>query len=371
MAVQPFDVPIDAAAFERLRARLADIRWPSDYPTEPWAAGTDRATLERLTQYWADGFDWPAQVARLNRLDHRIADLDGVQVHFVCFDTGQPTANLPLILTHGWPSSFLELVALAELLAHPDPAGAAHPVVVASLPGFGYSPARHTLHAEPPTHELWHLLMSRELGFARYGAHGGDLGVGVTTRLAAAHPEAVAGVHLLSPAWPDEFDEQSLTDEERAYLRADAAWDEEEGAYAHQQATRPLTLSYALADSPVGLLAWLVEKYRAWSDCGGLLETRFSDDFVLTQATIYWLTNTIGSSFRPYYEYRLAHPPIGRVDVPAGFAQFPYELGNPPRSWLERVYDVRRHTVMPRGGHFAAHEEPALLADDIRAFFAT
>lgn len=374
MLMNRFEVPVAAHDFEDLRSRLRRSRWPSPFPVEPWAAGTDRGVLERLVTYWADGFDWPDQVAHLNALDHRIVDLDGALVHFVYFAPEQPTHELPLILTHGWPSTFLELVALAQRLATPSrfarPSSGARAVIVPSLPGFGFSPPRSTLWAEPPTHELWHQVMTGAMGYPRYGAHGGDLGAGITTRLAVAHPEAVVGVHLLAPAWPDVIDEATFTEQEREFLRVDAAWDEEEGAYAHLQSTRPVTLSYGLADSPIGLLAWMLEKYRSWSDCDGDVSRRFSDDFILTQATIYWVTNTIASSFRPYYEYRLGRTPFGPVEVPAGFAQFPRDLGTPPRSWLERSYRVERHTLMPRGGHFAAHEEPDLLAADIAAFFA-
>jgi pimeloyl-ACP methyl ester carboxylesterase len=374
MKASPFEVPIGAADFEDLRGRLTRTRWPMGFPAEQWSAGTEQATLERLVAKWADGFDWARQVAELNRLDHRTAVIDDTLLHFVYFAPDHPSTNLPLILTHGWPSTFLELVPLAERLAHPSRFGSslseARPVVVPSLPGFGYSAPRPSMFASPPTHELWHQLMIQVMGYARYGAHGGDLGTGITTRLAAAHPESVVGIHLLASVWPDDVDETTLTPEECEYIDADAAWDDEEGAYGHIQATRPVTLSYGLADSPVGLLAWLLEKYRAWSDCGGDVSRRFADDFILTQATIYWMTNTIASSFRPYFEFRARKDPVGRVDVPAAFAQFPHDLGSPPRSWLERTYDVRRHTLMPRGGHFAAHEEPELLAVDIVGFFA-
>jgi pimeloyl-ACP methyl ester carboxylesterase len=190
--------------------------------------------------------------------------------------------------------------------------------------------------------------MHDELGFARYAAHGGDLGAGVTSRLAQAHPEAVVGIHLLAIADPVEVDPSSVTQEEQDYLDSVAAWDAQDGAYAHQQMTRPTTLGYGLSDSPVGLLAWMVEKYRSWSDCDGVLSRRFSDDFVLTQASLYWFTNTISTSFRPYYEH-----------------------ARPPRSWAERTYKLTRYTAMPRGGHFAAHEEPELLGNDLTAFFRT
>jgi pimeloyl-ACP methyl ester carboxylesterase len=214
--------------------------------------------------------------------------------------------------------------------------------------------------------------MHHELGFARYAAHGGDLGAGVTSRLAQAHPEAVVGIHLLAIADPVEVDPSSVTQEEQDYLDSVAAWYAQDGAYAHQQMTRPITLGYGLSDSPAGLLAWIVEKYRSWSDCDGVLSRRFSDDFVLTQASLYWFTNTISTSFRPYYEHaRGMREPVQAIRVPTALAVFPHDLSRPPRSWAERTYNLTRYTAMPRGGHFAAHEEPELLGNDLTAFFRT
>jgi pimeloyl-ACP methyl ester carboxylesterase len=210
--------------------------------------------------------------------------------------------------------------------------------------------------------------MSDELGFTRYAAHGGDLGAGITSRLGEAHPEALVGIHLMAVASPVSY--EAVTAEEQAYLDSVAKWSADEGGYQHEQSTRPLTLSYGLSDSPVGLLAWIVEKYRAWSDCGGDLSSRFSDDFLLTQASLYWFTNTISTSFRPYYEYAQGLTRrVERVTVPTAVALFPADLTQPPRSWAERLYNVTRYTRMPRGGHFAAYEEPELLAQDLTQFF--
>jgi pimeloyl-ACP methyl ester carboxylesterase len=212
--------------------------------------------------------------------------------------------------------------------------------------------------------------MHDELGFDRYGAHGGDLGTGITAWLAQAHPESVIGIHLLD-VMNTPHDGSELTAEERTYLNAWAAWSQKEGAFAAQQRTRPLTLAPGLSDSPAGLLAWMLEKYRAWSDCDGDLATRFSDDFLLTQASLYWLTNSISTSFRPCYERAQGlAPALDRVEVPTEVAVFPADLGVPaPRSWVGRRYHLTRYTLMPRGGHFPAHEEPELLAGDITAFF--
>ncbi|HTN59378.1 MAG TPA: alpha/beta hydrolase [Protaetiibacter sp.] len=244
--------------------------------------------------------------------------------------------------------------------------GPSFTVIVPSLPGFGFSDASPTSPPGVPTHELWPRLMTG-LGFSRYFAHGGDLGNGITSRLAAAHPEAVRGIHVLSVGMPQQLDEARLSAEERAHLARVQAWNRDEGAYQHQQRTRPLSLAVGLSDSPVGLLAWILEKYHAWSDRGSGDALPFTDDFLVTQASIYWFTNTIGTSLRPYYE---ALPPHPFVTVPTALALFPADLQQPPRAWAERTHNVQRYTRMPVGGHFAPVEQPALLAADIREFFA-
>jgi pimeloyl-ACP methyl ester carboxylesterase len=360
-----------------LRSRLRNARWPLPWPGQNagagWQAGTDEGELRRLVRYWADGYDWRAQEAEINALPGWVAALDGTDVFYLRFEAETPGA-LPIVLTHGWPSSFLEQVTLARRLAAPsrhggDP-GDAFTVIVPALPGFPLSAQRPDLPPAVPTHELWHRLMRDELGFSHYGAHGGDLGAGVTTRLAEAHPEAVAGIHLLAVANPAGPGPATVTPAEQRYLDEVAAWFADAGGYEHEQMTRPLTLAYGLSDSPGGLLAWLVEKYREWSDCGGDLSRRFSDDFILTQASLYWFTNAISTSFRPYWEHAQGMtPPVRNVAVPTAVAVFPKDLSHPPRGWAERTYNVTRYTVMPRGGHFAAHEEPALLADDLTDFF--
>jgi pimeloyl-ACP methyl ester carboxylesterase len=365
------------AQVEKLRSRLRGTRWPRSWPPrdagDGWRGGTDEGELRRLAEYWADGFDWRAQEAAINALPGNTASLDGTDVFYLRFDAETPGA-LPLMLTHGWPSSFLELTELARRLAEPsryggDP-GDAFTVIIPALPGFPLSPQRPSLPPDTPTYGLWHQLMRDELGFSRYGAHGGDLGAGVTSLLGQAYPEAVTGIHLLAVADPPGHDPATVTPEERRYLAEVAAWFAADGGYEHEQMTRPRTLAFGLADSPAGLLAWLVEKYRDWSDCGGVLSRRFSDDFVLTQASLYWFDNAISTSFRPYYEYaQRMTPRIEKVTVPTAVAVFPKDLSRPPRSWAERTYNVTRYTVMPRGGHFAAHEEPALLAADITEFF--
>ena len=366
------DVP--EAGLDDLRARLRGTRWAKSWPVDAWEAGTDGDLLRRLVTYWESGYDWRKHEAAINALPFRIADLDGLAVYYLRFDAERAGAP-PILLANGWPSSFLELTELARRLSAPSRYGGraedAFTVIVPSLPGYGLSPQRPGIGKSPYTHDIWHRLMHDELGFQRYGVHGSDIGAGEASRLAQAYPEALTGLHLLDPAGPPTYDPAGLTAEERAYLDAEEAWAAAERGYSHQQQTRPLTLAQGLSDSPSGLLAWILEKYRAWSDCGGDVSARFSDDFLLTQASLYWFTNSISTSFRPYYErYHELVPGIERIDVPTAVALFPADLGGrPPRSWVERSYNVARYTLMPRGGHFAAYEEPGLLAEDITAFF--
>ncbi|WP_285114209.1 epoxide hydrolase family protein [Leifsonia sp. fls2-241-R2A-40a] len=376
----PFD--IGAADLTDLQARLRSTRWPERWPldgtAEAWSAGTDPSVLRTLVEYWADGFDWESQRRRIEALPWSVSEVDGAPIAYLRFDAEHP-GRLPIVLTNGWPSTALELVPLAERLATPSRFGGdarlAMTVIIPALPGFPFSPQRPSLPASgaddgtrEQTHELWHRLMTG-LGFDRYVAHGGDLGAGITSRLAQAHPEAVAGIHLLAVAAPVTFDEATLTPEEREHLRRVDAWVASEGAYQHQQQTRPLTLAPALSDSPAGLLSWILEKHRAWSDCGGDVFTRFTPDYLLTLASAYWFTNSIGTSFRPYWEFAAGLVTrVEWVEVPTAVALFPHDLSRPPRSWAERSYRVTRFSRMPRGGHFAPHEEPDLLAADITAF---
>jgi pimeloyl-ACP methyl ester carboxylesterase len=367
-------ISVADAELDELRTRLAGTRWPADWPLADWEAGTGAGVLRRLVEYWASGYDWRTHEAAINVLPSHVAELDGAPVHYLRYDGERPGA-LPIVLTNGWPSTFLELTGLADRLATPSRYGGdaadALTVIVPSLPGFGFSPQRPSFDSTQQTHELWHRLMRDELGFERYAAHGGDLGAGITSRLAEAYPAEVVGIHLMAVANPVSYDAASLTPEERVYVEDLATWAAQEGGYQHEQSTRPMTLSYGLADSPTGLLAWILEKYRAWSDCGGDVSARFSDDFLLTQASLYWFTRTISTSFRPYYEYGNGMTRrVERVDVPTAVALFPADLSRPPRSWAERTYNVARYTRMPRGGHFAAHEEPELLARDIVEFLS-
>jgi pimeloyl-ACP methyl ester carboxylesterase len=380
LAVEPFTIAVDDAVLDDLRARIVGTRWPGAAPGEPWLQGTDRAYLVELLAYWADGFDWRARERELNALAHYRVQVDGVALHFV-HEPAPSGDGVPLILTHGWPSAFIEMLALVPLLT--DPAahgidGPAFDVVIPSLPGYGFSerPARTGVTARF-TAGLWHRLM-RGLGYERYGAHGGDWGASVSTFMALDEPEPMLGVHLAN------LDNEPytgpgaapLTDDERAFQDEFGRWLDTEYGYARIQSTKPQTVAYALNDSPAGLAGWLVEKWRAWADTGGDVERRFSRDFLLTLLTLYWTTETIASSMRDYYDNRWSPEttigPDDFVAVPTALALFAANFvseGVPPREWLERLYDLRRYTPMPAGGHFPAVEEPELLARDIAAFF--
>jgi len=335
--------------------------------------------MRRLAHHWRHDFDWRAQESRLNRLPQFIAAIDGLDIHFV-HQPGSGPAPLPLILTHGWPGSFVEMEPILPLLIDPgahggDPADAFH-VVVPSLPGYGFSqaPTQPGVSSRQIA-ELWLSLMNG-LGYDRFAAQGGDIGAGVSAWLARMFPEDVVGAHVnfipgsyrpyLGAGAPP------LTPDEQAFLDRIAAWSAAEGAYAQMHGTKPSTLAHALSDSPIGLAAWIVEKFRAWSDCGGDVERVFSMDALLTDISLYWFSQNLDASFRLYKENRrrpMTFALSERAAPPLGVAVFPFELPMPPRSWVERAFNVTRWTQMPRGGHFAAMEQPRLLAEDIRTFF--
>lgn len=370
MTETAFPLDVSDSELEDLLDRVRRTRWAERWPVGAWEGGTDQDDLRRLAEYWGSGFDWRAQEAAISELPWRSAAVSGTALSYLRFDAERP-GRTPVLLVNGWPSSALELVGVAQRLSQPSRFGGdgadSVTVIVPALPGFPFSEQTPSLDVQ--THDILHRLMTESSGFTRYVAHGGDLGAGIVSRLAQAHPDAVAGIHLLAVASPPEVDPSTVTADERRYLDEVAAWNASEGAYQHQQQTRPLTLAPALADSPVGFLSWILEKHRAWSDSGGDVGRRFTDDYLLTLASLYWFTGSVSTSLRPYFEYAAGHTSrVTRVQVPTAVAIFPYDLTHPPRSWAERVYDVVRYTVMSRGGHFAPHEEPALLAADIREF---
>jgi pimeloyl-ACP methyl ester carboxylesterase len=377
VAIERFSIAVDEAVLDDLRLRLARTRWPDHVGDASWAYGADPAYLRDLVSYWRHAFDWRGQERALNRLGQFRARIGDLSIHFM-HERGRGPHPLPLILTNGWPSSFLEYVDVLPLLTDPgahggDPADA-FDVVVPSLPGYGFSEApRRPGVVNADIADAWSRLMVEGLGYKRFGAQGTDIGAGVTSRLALRHAPSVIGIHLSAVGFAKP--PRPWSPAEAAYWDEVAAWEAAEGAYEHLQATKPQTLGYALNDSPAGLAAWIVEKFRAWSDSGGDVESRFRRDWLLANLTVYWATATIASSMRLYLEHsRHAAPLVAGqpIAVPAGFAIFANELvpaGRPPRELAERYFAVKRWSELARGGHFPAIEEPAAFAAELRSFF--
>jgi pimeloyl-ACP methyl ester carboxylesterase len=376
-APQPFRLHVADSAIDDLHERLARTRFPDQAPGEPWAYGTDVAYLKQLVEYWQSGFDWRAQEARLNAWPQFKVPLHGIDVHFLRVEGNGPKP-FPLLLSHGWPGSVFEFLDIVPRLADParfggDPADA-FTVVAPSLPGYGLSfAAGQRRFGLEMIADCFAELMTGVLGYPRFAAQGGDWGAFITSRLGAVHADKLIGIHINLLAL--RRDPKMLPDptaEEQRFLSQLEVWMKEETGYQWIQGTRPQTLAFGLSDSPAGLAAWIVEKFRAWSDCGGDVESVFTKDHLLANIALYWFTGAIGSSFWPYHA-RMHGPwpiPDGGVGVPTGYAAFPREILRPPRSMAAKVYtDIRRWTAMDKGGHFAAMEQPAALAHEIVEFF--
>ena len=379
MATPPpsFRLEIDETAIADLRTRLGRTRFPDQAPGEPWAYGTDVAYLQELVRYWQRDFDWRAQEARLNAFPQFKVPLHGIDLHFLKVE-GQGPAPYPLLLSHGWPGSVFEFLEIIPRLTDParfggDPTDA-FTVIAPSLPGYGlsFAPSQPRFSIEMIA-DCFADLMTGVLGYQRFAAQGGDWGAFITSRLGAVHADKLLGIHLnLLTVRRDPAMLSNPTPEERIFISDLETWSKEGVGYQAIQGTRPQTLAFGLSDSPTGLAAWIVEKFRAWSDCNGDLESVFSKDHLLANISLYWFTGAIGSSFWPYYARAHGPWPIpnGGVMAPMGYAAFPREILRPPRSVAERMYnDIRRWTVMPSGGHFAAMEQPVALAQDIVEFF--
>jgi pimeloyl-ACP methyl ester carboxylesterase len=375
--MEPFLPPYSQPAVDDLRRRLQQTRWPEIVLGAGSLLGVDREFLEDLCGYWMTAFDWREQQDRLAALHHYRHKAGEGYIHFI-YEKGKGPSPMPLILTHGWPGSFLEMLKILPLLtdprAHGHNAADSFDVVIPSLPGFGYSDKPGQLGMNFfRIAEVWVELMGA-LGYEKFAAQGGDLGAGVCTALGLRHSERIIALHLnyipgsYRPYLPPGA---TPTAAEELFLASAASWFGENGAYAHLQGTRPNTPAYALNDSPAGLAAWIVEKFRDWSDCDGDVYRSFSRDELLRNVTLYWMTGTIASSFRLYFETRKAPLHFTADDfvpVPCGFAHFPKEILTPPREWVERGYNVQHWAAFSKGGHFAALEQPEILAADIRDF---
>ena len=384
MSIEPFSIAIPQEILDDLHERLARTRWPDEAEHAGWNYGTNLGYLKELTDYWQHSYDWRDQEAKLNRFAQFRADVDGTRIHFIHVRGKGPNPT-PLLLIHGWPDSCYRFHKVIPLLTDPASFGGnaedAFDVIVPSLPGFGFSdrPSFPGGMKSLRSAELLSKLMTGVLGYQRYIVSGGDVGGRVTRLLALAHPDQVSGMHLTDIGFPREItfppDVPNPSPNEGRFLGSVGMWFFQEGAYAALQTTKPQTISYALSDSPVGLAGWIVEKFRAWSDCDGEVEKSYSKDELLTNIMIYWVTGTISSSARLYLEDAFQSAPqlsVGQyIEVPAAVATFPKDLTYPPRELGERFLRVARWTEMPRGGHFAALEEPELYAKDVLEFGKT
>jgi len=379
MAAEQFAIRISDAVLADLARRIDTTRWPDELENAGWEYGSNLAYMRSLAEYWRHSYDWRREEAILNRLPQFRLAIEGFHIHFVHV-RGKGPAPLPLIVTHGWPGSFVEMLKLIPLLTDPTAHGGsaedAFDVIVPSLPGYGFSDRPRERGMDPKKiATLWVRLMEG-LGYQRFGAQGGDwgsiisiaLGLDHAKRMIAIHLNYIAGRFLLGGTMNVQPDDEIAS----AYLEQLRGWWDAEGGYSHEQTTKPQTLGYGLNDSPVGLAAWIIEKFRTWSDCAGDVESVFTRDQLLTNIMLYWVTQTAPSSARLYYESRqrpLSLSRSNRVEPPVAVAVFPKEIAMPPRALAERGLNIARWTEMPKGGHFAAMEQPELLAKDLREFF--
>ena len=374
--VNPFKIEVGDAVLDDLKQRLARTRFPDELDGVEWDYGTDLGYLKELVEYWQTKFDWRKQEQRLNEFPQFKTEVDGLDVHFLHVRSKHENA-LPLLMAHGWPDSvfgFQKVIGpLTDPTAHGGSAEDAFHVICPSMMGYGFS--------DKPKDRGWSVGRMGEnaaklmavLGYTRYGAQGGDWGSAVATSVGRHDSEHVVGIHLNlvgTPAPADmENPEEGIPAWELKRTRERRKWWDGENAYGNIQGTKPQTLGYGLNDSPAGLAAWITEKWRTWADTSGDIESRFSKDEILTNIMIYWVTESITSSVRIYYESRRAPRDSARVEVPTAVAVFPGEIFFSPRKWVETAYNVQQWTEMPRGGHFAAMEEPALFVEDVRKFF--
>ncbi len=374
-AIERFEINVDNAVLDDLQRRLELTRFPDQIPDTGWEYGMPLSYLQPLVEYWRDGYVWRAQERELNRLEHWRTTIDGQALHFVHVRSRHADA-FPLVISHGWPGSIVEFLKIIGPLTDPEAYGGnasdAFHLVLPSLPGYAFSGPTSTPGWDAKRIAAAFAELMRRLGYDRYGAQGGDWGAMITNYLAIVDADHVAAIHLNMPLTTPSADVADLSPEELADLGDMAHFEAEESGYRILQGTKPQTPGFALNDSPVGLCAWIVEKFKTWSDCGDNPETVFTRDELLTNVMLYWVTQTATSAGRLYYETRKSrHYGIEqRIGLPTGVARYPKDVLRFPRAWIERQYNVTRWTDMPRGGHFPAMEVPDLFVPDVRAFFA-
>ncbi|MBE9062279.1 epoxide hydrolase family protein [cf. Phormidesmis sp. LEGE 11477] len=373
--VEKFNVKIAQSVLDDLTQRLAQTRWPDEIDAAGWQYGANSAYLKKITDYWQKDFDWRKQEDFINSFANFRANIAGMEIHFI-HERGKGSKAVPIVLLHGWPSSFYQMLKITPLLTQPrlsdDRAEDCFDVIIPSLPGYGFSdrPTEKGMSVSQISALMLELLIDR-LGYEKFILRASDMGAGVAKEMALSNPEAVIGLHLSGTNPYIGNVPSDLSSAEQQFVEKVQKFQMQEFAYAMMQSTKPQTLAFGLNDSPVGLAAWIIEKFRAWSDCDGNLEKAFSKDELLANLTIYWATETINSSIRLYYES--AHSPSPNygeyVHSPTAIASFPKDMVPGPREWAEREYNIVHWAEMPRGGHFGEWEEPELLADDIWTFY--
>lgn len=373
--VRPFRIDVPAADLDDLRDRLSRTRWPDELPGAGWGYGMPGDYVRDLAEHWRTAYDWRVHEAELNTHPQFTTTIDGQNVHFLHVRSPEPDA-LPLLLTHGWPGSIVEFLRVLGPLSDPrahggDPASA-FSLVVPSLPGFGFSgPTREPGWGQERIAAAWAELM-RRLGYERYGAHGGDIGAGVSRELGVLAPDHVVGVHVteFASASPSAEEADYSDPAEQRSVEAGYRYSYELSGYMWVQTQTPQTLAYALADSPVGQLAWIAQRFRDWADSAETPEDAPGRDLLLTNVMLYWLTGTAASSSRIYKEGQGTWGEDQQAStVPTGVAVLPGNISIPVRRLAERTNRIVHWTELERGGHFPALEVPDLLVDDLRRFF--
>jgi pimeloyl-ACP methyl ester carboxylesterase len=371
--VKKIEIELAQSHLDSLKSKLRLTRWPDEIEGSGWTYGTSLSYMKELTDYWITYFDWRKTESEINKYGNFIAQIDGYKIHFLHIK-GKGERSFPIIITHGWPSSFLEMLKLIPLLT--ENSSFSFDLVIPSIPGYGFSQKI----TQPGCNvsfiaDLWHKLMT-ELGYDKYGVQGGDFGAGVSTALSMKYPDHVTGMHLnyIPGNYVPVLEEnEEFTKEENDYFNLEEEWYSREGGYSLEQNTKPLTLAYGLTDSPAGLCAWIVEKMFGWAQCNGYIGNVFTKDELLSNVTLYWVTETLHSSIRLYNENSKNPLIIGKnsyINIPTAIARFAYEEPFPPRKFVERGFNIRQWSEFPAGGHFPAIEKPELLAEDITGFFS-
>jgi|TARA_R110000822_G_scaffold51784_6_gene134575 pimeloyl-ACP methyl ester carboxylesterase len=370
--IEKFKVNIPQSELDDLNERIKKVRWPDEIENSDWKYGTSLSYTKELADYWLKEFDWRTIEKQINSFPNFIANIDGNKIHFLHIKSKKKNA-IPIIITHGWPGSFLEMFKIIPYLTESEILS--FDLVIPSIIGFGFSGKPIENGSDYGFNaDLWHKLMIK-LGYNKYALQGGDIGAGISIKIAQKYPESIIGLHLNYIS--DSYEPYSKENENTAtniikFRNLIKEWNGKEGAYSTIQSTKPLSLAYGLNDSPIGLCGWIIEKFNAWSDNNGNIENSFTKQELLANVSLYWFTQTIHSSIRMYHEISLNPMKFGKddfINIPVGFAKFPKEIPTPPREYIEKGLNIVHWTDLPKGGHFPAMEQPKLLADDIIIFF--